>query len=107
MRLRLVRNDGVMVTMAIDRAQNVVAWSRQITSGAFESVATIPSATDDVVYAIVRRTVNGQTVRYVEMLSSALYTDAAVTGSAMLEQRHGAACRTSKARPLISLQTAL
>ncbi|EOZ9097145.1 hypothetical protein ACQX94_003016 [Klebsiella aerogenes] len=77
----LVRNDGVMVTMAIDRAQNVVAWSRQITSGAFESVATIPSATDDVVYAIVRRTVNGQTVRYVEMFSSALYTDAAVTGS--------------------------
>lgn len=77
----MVRADGVAVTMAIDRAQDVIAWSRQITEGAFESVATIPSETDDVVYAIVRRVVNGQTVRYVEVFDKKLYTDAAVTGS--------------------------
>ncbi|KFC08507.1 hypothetical protein GTGU_01424 [Trabulsiella guamensis ATCC 49490] len=77
----LVRNDGVAVTMAIDRAQEVIAWSRQITDGAFESLASIPSDTDDVVYAIVKRQVGGQTVRYVEVFDSSLYTDAAVTGS--------------------------
>ena len=50
--------------MAIDRGQDVIAWSRQVTDGAFESLATIPSEADDVVYAIVRREINGQTVRY-------------------------------------------
>ncbi|BEM57291.1 hypothetical protein SME22J_11520 [Serratia marcescens] len=77
----LVRTDGVMVTMAIDRAQEVIAWSRQITAGGFESVASIPSDSNDVVYALVRREIAGQVVRYVEVFDSTLYTDAAVTGS--------------------------
>lgn len=77
----MVRADGVAVTMAIDRAQDVIAWSRQVTAGAFESVATIPSDTDDVVYVIVRREINGQTVRYVEVFDSTLNTDSAVTGT--------------------------
>ncbi|MDP8619918.1 hypothetical protein QZQ70_10130 [Serratia marcescens] len=77
----LVRTDGVMVTMAIDRAQEVIAWSRQITAGGFESVASIPSDSNDVVYALVRREIGGQVVRYVEVFDTTLYTDAAVTGS--------------------------
>ena len=77
----LVRNDGTMATMAIDRPQDVVGWSRQVTEGAFESVATIPSENNDVIYALVRREVNGQTVRYVELFDSSLNTDAAVTGT--------------------------
>ena len=47
----------------------------------FESVAAIPSDADDVIYTIVRREINGQTVRYVEVFDSKLYTDAAVTGT--------------------------
>nr|WP_240504844.1 hypothetical protein [Serratia liquefaciens] len=77
----LVRNDGTIATMAIDRPQDVVGWSRQVTEGAFESVATIPSENNDVIYALVRREVNGQTVRYVELFDSSLNTDAAVTGT--------------------------
>lgn len=77
----LIRADGVLVTMGIDRAQDVVAWSRQITDGVFESVASIPSESDDVIYVLVRREVNGQTVRYVEVFDSNLNTDSAVTGS--------------------------
>ncbi|WP_325911690.1 phage tail protein [Klebsiella aerogenes] len=76
----MVRADGALITMGIDREQNVVAWSRQITNGAFESVASIPSNTDDVVYALARRVVNGQTVRYVEVFDKSLNTDAASTG---------------------------
>ncbi|WP_368913498.1 hypothetical protein [Mixta calida] len=76
-----VRTDGVAITLAIDRAQEVVAWSRQLTDGAFESVASIPSDTDDVVYALVRRSVNNKTVRYIEVFDRTLNTDAAVTGT--------------------------
>ena len=67
--------------MAIDRTQDVIAWSRHATDGAFESVTSIPSDTDDVVYVLVRREVNGQTVRFVEVLDSTLRTDSAVTGT--------------------------
>lgn len=77
----LVRADGVLATMGIDRSQDVVAWSRQITDGAFESVASIPSESDDVIYVLVRREVNGQTVRYVEVFDNTLNTDSAVTGT--------------------------
>lgn len=47
----------------------------------FESVASIPSESDDVIYVLVRREVNGETVRYVEVFDSTLNTDSAVTGS--------------------------
>jgi len=76
----LVRNDGVLISLAIDRAQDVIAWSRQTTAGYFESVASIPTENDDAVYVLVRRVINGQTVRYVEVLDSGLFTDAATTG---------------------------
>ncbi|WP_447412490.1 hypothetical protein, partial [Clostridium perfringens] len=66
--------------MAVDRAQEVIAWSRRTTPGGFESVASIPSANNDVLYALVRREINGQTVRYVEVFDVSLNTDAAITG---------------------------
>lgn len=78
----LVRNDGVLISLAIDRAQDVIAWSRQTTEGAFESVASIPTENNDAVYVLVRREVNGQTVRYVEVLDPDVRTDSATTGEA-------------------------
>ncbi|WP_440482936.1 hypothetical protein [Serratia marcescens] len=76
----LVRNDGILASMAVDRAQEVIAWSRRTTPGGFESVASIPSANNDVLYALVRREINGQTVRYIEVFDVSLNTDAAITG---------------------------
>ena len=74
-----VREDGQLATLTFLREQNVVGWSRQIMGGAFgggeavvESVAVIPGSTltnseeRDEVWALVKRTVNGQTVRYIE-----------------------------------------
>ena len=79
----LIREDGVLVTMSIDRAQEVIAWSRHTTDGLFESVATIPSDTDDVVYVLAQRTVGNEMVRYVEVLDRELYVDAAVKGESV------------------------
>jgi hypothetical protein len=63
-----VRNDGILSGMSYEREQNVVAWHRHITDGQFESVATIYglNATDDEVWLLVKRQINGQTVRYIE-----------------------------------------
>lgn len=64
-----VRDDGVLVSLTIDQAEGVTAWSRHVTpnSGCFESVCSIPDDTNgDQVWCVVKRTIDGQTVRYIE-----------------------------------------
>ena len=64
-----VRSDGVIATLTRQIDQEVLAWSRQITDGSFESVAVIPGdGGDDEVWFVVKRTINGLTKRYVEYL---------------------------------------
>ncbi|WP_110995388.1 hypothetical protein [Pseudomonas sichuanensis] len=79
--LFMVRNDGVMATMTVDRDQDVVGWARQITDGSYESVASIPTADGDQVFAVVRRVVNGATVRYIERFVDGCHVDAGVSAS--------------------------
>ena len=86
-RLLAVRSDGVLLACTYLREQNIVAWSRLTTNGAFESVAVIPhpNGDRDQVWAAVRRTINGVTRRYVEYFDDAglfyptLHVDAAYT----------------------------
>jgi len=79
-----VRNDGQLLSMTFRRKEDVVAWGRHIIGGSFgsgnsvvESVSTIPgtngsgqtqdSTNRDEVWLIVKRTINGETKRYIEM----------------------------------------
>ncbi|MDQ4678173.1 hypothetical protein, partial [Stenotrophomonas maltophilia group sp. RNC7] len=52
--------------------QQVQGWHRHTTaaSGKFESVCCVTEEDEDAVYTIVKRTINGQSVRYVERLHS-------------------------------------
>ena len=78
----LVRGDGELVGFTYQREQQVTAWHRHIFGGAFgsgkavcESVAVIP--TDDTeyeVYVIIKRTINGATKRYIEVLNTFDFT---------------------------------
>jgi hypothetical protein len=71
-----VREDGVLVGMTYRREEEVVAWHKHIIGGTFgsgnavvESIATLPSDTgEDELYMIVKRTINGVTKRYVELM---------------------------------------
>lgn len=68
-RLHVVRSDGAVGVMVADKAEDVRAWVLVQTDGVVEDVAVLPAAngdSDDAVYYIVRRTINGSTVRYVE-----------------------------------------
>lgn len=79
--LFMVRNDGVIATMTVDRDQDVIGWARQITDGKFESVAAIPIATGEQVWAIVNRTVNGVQARYVERFTHGVQVDCGITAT--------------------------
>ena len=73
----LARSDGVLVGMTYERSQDVVGWHRHIIGGAdakVESIAVIPNTTGsrDDLWAIIQRTVNGQSVRYIEFMTPGL-----------------------------------
>lgn len=66
----IVRNDGALLGFTFLADQQVYAWHRHDTDGAFESVASVPEDDEDAVYVIVNRTVNGSTKRYIERMAS-------------------------------------
>jgi hypothetical protein len=67
--LWFVRGDGQLVSMTYEREQQVVGFARHITDGVVESVATLNGTNaEDEVWLLVRRTIGGATVRYVERL---------------------------------------
>ena len=72
-----VRSDGVLLGMTYVPEQQVYAWHRHVTVGTFESVTVVSEALEDALYAVVRRTVNGRSVRYIERLQTATFVDQA------------------------------
>jgi hypothetical protein len=69
-----VRDDGVLLGMTHVPDQQVYGWHAHDTDGGFESVCTVPENSEDALYAVVRRNVNGRTVRYLERLHSRIFT---------------------------------
>jgi hypothetical protein len=71
-----VRADGSLIGVTYRREEEVVAWHKHVIGGEFdggqaivESIATLPSDTgEDELYMIVKRTINGVTKRYVELM---------------------------------------
>ena len=71
-----IRADGSLIGVTYRREEEVVAWHKHVIGGEFdggqaivESIATLPSDTgEDELYMIVKRTINGVTKRYVELM---------------------------------------
>lgn len=68
-RLYMVREDGELIAFTFLPQDRVVGFTRYVTDGTFEGVAVIPRVAGgpDEVWVVVKRTINGQTKRYVEM----------------------------------------
>jgi hypothetical protein len=69
--------DGDVAALTYLREQDVVGWHRHPIDGIVESMATIPGDGYNEVWAIINRTINGATVRYVEMMEKQFDDDAA------------------------------
>lgn len=70
-----VRDDGVMLGLTYVREHQVWAWHRHDTDGTFENVCVVPEGEEDVLYCVVKRTIDGATVRYVERMQTRFITD--------------------------------
>ena len=73
--LWFVMADGKLLGLTYLPEQGVAAWHRHDTDGAFESVCCVPEGQEDALYAVVRRTVNGQSVRYIERMHERYYAE--------------------------------
>lgn len=65
-RVHCVRGDGKVALLIFDKAEEVECWVLVETDGAVEDVVILPGALEDRVYYAVRRTIGGNTVRYLE-----------------------------------------
>jgi len=70
--LYCVRSDGAVATLTYEPDQEVAAWSRVVTDGVVEGLASIFSAQSmrDELWAVVRREVMGEERRYIEYLEA-------------------------------------
>lgn len=70
-----INNSGQLLGMTYVPEQQVAAWHKHDTAGgAFESCVTVTENNADVLYVIVKRTINGATKRYIECLHSRNFT---------------------------------
>ena len=61
--------DGALIGLTYLRAEDVIGWHRHPVDGFVESISVIPGDGYDELWAVINRgTINGQTVRYVEMM---------------------------------------
>lgn len=55
--------------------QQIGAWHQHDTDGDFESVCSIPDSSEDSIYLVVKRTINGQEKRYIERMVPRKFAD--------------------------------
>lgn len=81
-----VRDDGVLLSCTYLREEKVAGWARHDLSGTVESVCVINECGEDHVYLAIKRTINGSTVRHIDVMYArsddeleSCFADAAVT----------------------------
>lgn len=78
-----VRSDGVMLSLTFMKEQELMGWTHHTTTGgSFKSVCTITEASSvagsfNAVYCVVSRTVNAQTVQYIERFAERIFPNGA------------------------------
>ena len=72
----MVSSVGKLLGLTYVPEQQIGAWHQHDTDGTFESCAVVAEGSEDVLYCIVRRTINGSSKRYVERMASRQFVDA-------------------------------
>lgn len=101
----ICRKDGGLAGLTYSQEDKVAAWSRHYLggNGSVESVCTIPSATGDYeeLWAVVKRSVGGRTVRYNEYLRKNWEKGDAIVSAGYLD------CSLAYAGPAVNVLTGL
>jgi hypothetical protein len=69
----MVSSNGKLLGLTYVPEQQLGAWHQHDTDGTFESVACVSEGDDDSTYCVIKRTVNGNSVRYIERMGTRLF----------------------------------
>lgn len=97
-----VRADGSMVALTYIREQQIFAWHRHDTEGLFENAISFSEQLEDVVYFVVKRTIEGVSRRYIERIGTRILgdiEDAIFMDSALTYDGRNAAATTMTLTP--------
>jgi hypothetical protein len=73
--LWVVRSDGKLATLTWQAEQQVWGWSLCETDGTVEAVCCVTENGEDVAYFVVSRTVDGEDRKFVERITTTLWSD--------------------------------
>lgn len=68
-------SNGKLLGLTYIPEEQLGAWHQHDTQGSFESIACVAEGAEDVLYAVVNRTINGETVRYIEQQQTRIIAD--------------------------------
>jgi len=72
-----IRNDGIMLSLAFVKEQELFGWTHHDTNGTFQSctsaIELVGNTVVDAVYVVVERFVNGQYLQYIERMDDRIY----------------------------------
>ena len=80
-----VRNDGILLSLTFLKEQEFAGWAHTTTTnGAFQSVCavtenTATAGTVDAVYTVVKRVINGNTIRYIERFADRAFPNGLIS----------------------------
>ncbi|KAA3649395.1 MAG: hypothetical protein DWQ11_18815 [Proteobacteria bacterium] len=73
----MVSSSGKLLGLTYVPEQQIGAWHQHDTDGVFESCAVVAEDGYDALYCVISRTIDGQSVRYVERMAPRSFTDQA------------------------------
>jgi hypothetical protein len=68
--LWFVSSNGNLLSLTYMPEQQIGAWAQHDTLGLYESCTAVAEGNEDRVYVVVKRTINGNSVRYIERMAS-------------------------------------
>ena len=66
----MARSDGTLLGLTYIKEQQILGWHRHDFAGAVENVCVVPEGNEDVLYLVINRTIDGDTVRYIERMNT-------------------------------------
>jgi hypothetical protein len=70
-----VSSNGKLLGLTYVPEQQIGSWHQHDTDGVFESCAVVAEGKEDMLYCVIRRTINGNSVRYIERMASRQFID--------------------------------
>lgn len=68
-----ISTSGKLLGLTYVPEQQIGAWHQHDTDGIFESCTVVAEGSEDVLYCIIRRTINGSSKRYIERMATRLF----------------------------------